>query len=81
MDSYCGWVFCFADIRANDTATAFATSIGSKALAIKQAVIFETYGAILMGNHTTNTIRKGISNYKCYDSEGDLLMYGYMWVI
>ena len=28
------------------------------------AAIFETAGAILMGSHVTNTIRKGIANYK-----------------
>ncbi len=83
-----GGIFSFfasMGIGANDAANAFATSVGSKALTIKQAVwlaaIFETAGAILMGSHVTNTIRKGIADYKCFEGEADILMYGCMWVI
>jgi sodium-dependent phosphate transporter len=72
-------------IGSNDAANAFATSIGSKALTIKQAsilaVVFETSGAVLMGSHVTDTIRKGIANYQCFENEPYLLMYGCMWVI
>lgn len=77
--------FAASGIGANDAANAFATSVGSKALTIKQAVvlaaIFETAGAVLMGSHVTNTIRKGIADYKCFEEEPYLLMYGCMWVI
>jgi sodium-dependent phosphate transporter len=83
-----GGIFSFISamgIGANDAANAFATSVGSKALTIKQAaglaVVFETTGAILMGNHVTDTIRKGIADYKCFENEPELLMYGCMWVI
>ena len=83
-----GGIFAFftsAGIGANDAANAFATSVGSKTLTIKQAVflaaIFETAGAILMGSHVTNTIRKDIADYKCFEGDADLLMYGCMWVI
>jgi sodium-dependent phosphate transporter len=72
-------------IGSNDAANAFATSVGSKALTIKQAsilaVVFETSGAVLMGSHVTDTIRKGIANYECFEQEPYLLMYGCMWVI
>ena len=77
--------FAAGGIGANDAANAFATSVGSKALTIRQAVvlaaIFETAGAVLMGSHVTNTIRKGIADYKCFEDDADLLMYGCMWVI
>ncbi len=83
-----GGIFAFfsaAGIGSNDAANAFATSVGSKALTIKQAVvlaaIFETAGAILMGNHVTDTIRKGIADYKCFEDNPFVLMYGCMWVI
>jgi len=83
-----GGIFAFfasAGIGANDAANAFATSVGSKALTIKQAVflaaIFETAGAIFMGNHVTDTIRKGIADYQCFEENPYILMYGCMWVI
>ena len=81
----CFAFFASAGIGANDAANAFATSVGSKALTLNQAVvlaaIFETSGAVLMGNHVTDTIRKGIADYKCFENDPDLLMYGSMWVI
>ena len=83
-----GGIFAFfssAGIGANDAANAFATSVGSKALSIKQAVvlaaIFETAGAILMGSHVTDTIRKGIADYQCFEDNPYILIYGCMWVI
>lgn len=83
-----GGIFAFfaaMGIGANDVANAFATSVGSKSLTMKQAVflavIFETAGAVLMGSHVTNTIRKGIADYKCFEEQPELLMYGCMWVV
>ncbi|MAR51379.1 MAG: hypothetical protein CML42_09665 [Rhodobacteraceae bacterium] len=77
--------FAAMGIGANDVANAYATSVGSKALTMKQAVvlatIFETAGAVFMGSHVTNTIRKGIADYKCFEEQPDLLMYGCMWVV
>jgi len=72
-------------IGSNDAANAFATSVGSKTLTLKQAVglaaVFETGGAILMGNHVTDTIRKGIADYECFEDDPELLAYGCMWVV
>ncbi len=85
---YVGGAFAFIaamGIGSNDAANAFATSVGSKALTLRQAaglaVIFETTGAILMGSHVTDTIRKGISDYECFQDNPDILMYGCMWVM
>ena len=64
--------FASMGIGANDVANAYATAVGSKALTIKQAVVlasvFETGGAILMGSHVTETIRKGIADYECFEN-------------
>jgi len=71
-------------IGSNDVANSFATSIGAKSLSLKQAVliacIFETSGAILMGSHVSETIRKGIADYECFQDNPYTLMYGNMWV-
>lgn len=51
-------------IGANDVANAMGTSVGSRALTIKQAIliaiVFEFLGAFLAGGSVTQTIRSGI---------------------
>ncbi len=53
-----------ANIGANDLANAMGTSVGSRAITIRQAVIISiianALGAVLAGAHVTNTISKGI---------------------
>ena len=67
-------------IGANDVANAMATSVGSKALTIKQAIlvaaIFEFAGAVLAGGAVTSTIRKGIVDAESLNGEPVLLVYG-----
>ncbi len=67
-------------IGANDVANAMATSVGSKALTIKQAIIiaaiFEFAGAILAGGQVTKTIRKGIVDADMLGSSPELLVFG-----
>jgi PiT family inorganic phosphate transporter len=67
-------------IGANDVANAMATSVGSKAVTIKMAIviaaIFEFSGAILAGGEVTSTIRKGIVDPSTFENDPELLIYG-----
>ena len=67
-------------IGANDVANAMATSVGSKALTIKQAIlvaaVFEFLGAVLAGGAVTSTIRKGIVDTDGLEGSPELLIYG-----
>lgn len=73
-------IFMAWGIGANDVANAMATSVGSKALTIKQAIlvaaVFEFLGAVLAGGEVTSTIRKGIVDTELLASTPDLLVYG-----
>lgn len=67
-------------IGANDVANAMGTSVGSKALTIKQAIIiamiFEFAGAYLAGGEVTSTIRKGIIDASYFVDQPQLLVFG-----
>ncbi len=62
-----GYIFGFYmawNIGANDVANSMASSVGAKAITIRQAIflagILNIIGAVFIGSHVTNTIRKGI---------------------
>lgn len=67
-------------IGANDVANAMGTSVGSKALTIKQAIliamVFEFAGAYLAGGEVTSTIRKGIIDSGYFINTPELLVFG-----
>lgn len=67
-------------IGANDVANAMATSVGSKAITIKQAIliaaVFEFAGAILAGGQVTSTIRKGIIDVSSLGATPEVLVFG-----
>jgi len=67
-------------VGANDVANAMGTSVGSRALTIKQAIIiamiFEFAGAYLAGGEVTATIRKGIISSDIFADKPELLVYG-----
>ena len=73
-------IFMAWGIGANDVANAMATSVGSKALTIKQAIlvaaVFEFLGAVLAGGEVTSTIRKGIVDPDLMVGSPELLIYG-----
>jgi PiT family inorganic phosphate transporter len=67
-------------IGANDVANAMGTSVGSKALTIKQAIliamVFEFAGAYLAGGEVTSTIRKGIIDSTPFMDVPELMVLG-----
>ncbi|WP_081195369.1 inorganic phosphate transporter [Halomonas sp. BC1] len=67
-------------VGANDVANAMGTSVGSKAITIKQAiiiaVIFEFLGAWLAGGEVTATIRGGMLDPVLLEANPQLLVYG-----
>lgn len=69
-------------VGANDVANAMGTSVGAKAITLKQAIviamIFEFAGAYLAGGEVTSTIRKGIIDPELLADDPELLVYGMM---
>ena len=67
-------------IGANDVANAMATSVGARAITVKQALIiaaiFEFTGAVLAGGEVTSTIRKGIVDQSMIADSPELLIFG-----
>ncbi|MCH4562049.1 inorganic phosphate transporter [Halomonas sp. EGI 63088] len=77
----CAFGFFMAwGVGANDVANAMGTSVGSRAITIKQAiiiaVIFEFLGAYLAGGEVTDTVRKGIIDPTLLANDPQLLVYG-----
>src|SRR5450631_3732067 len=67
-------------VGANDVANAMGTSVGSRALSLRQAIviaiIFEAAGAIFAGGEVTNTIRSEIINSSALNGSPEQLIYG-----
>lgn len=68
------------NIGANDVANSMADAVGSNAVSVFWAVIlagiFEFCGAVLVGSHVTDTIRKGIIDSQVFAPNPRLLAYG-----
>ena len=68
------------NIGANDVANAMGTSVGSKAVTFRQAIIIagvcEFLGAVLVGGHVTQTIRKGMLDVGLFAGDPDALIRG-----
>ncbi len=68
------------NIGANDVANAMGTSVGARSLSFKEAIvvaaIFEFLGSMLVGNHVSLTIAKGIVNPQDYASNAAIFAYG-----
>jgi len=70
------------NIGANDVANSMATSVASGALTIKRAVVVAAIcnilGAILVGSHVANTIRKGLIDPSQFADKPNHLVFGMM---
>jgi len=69
-------------VGANDVANAMGTSVGARAITIKQAIliamVFEFLGAWLAGGEVTSTIRSGIIDVEAagFEERPELLIFG-----
>lgn len=67
-------------IGANDVANAMGTSVGARALTLRQAIVvamvFEFLGAYLAGGEVTSTIRKGIIDPELFAAIPEQFVYG-----
>src|SRR5210317_1908670 len=67
-------------IGANDVANAMGTSVGARAITVKQAIliaaVFEFSGAFIAGGNVTSTIRKGIVDPSSIAGQPEILVYG-----
>eukprot|EP00002_Diphylleia_rotans_P028321 TRINITY_DN5717_c0_g2_i1.p1 TRINITY_DN5717_c0_g2~~TRINITY_DN5717_c0_g2_i1.p1 ORF type:complete len:497 (-),score=95.17 TRINITY_DN5717_c0_g2_i1:772-2262(-) len=69
-------------IGANDVANAFATSVGSKTLTLKSAVIIASFceflGAVTLGARVTDTVKEKIADLDEFADEPETLMFAMM---
>ncbi|APA06721.1 hypothetical protein SS1G_04686 [Sclerotinia sclerotiorum 1980 UF-70] len=78
-----GMIFAFLDawnIGANDVANSFATSVSSRSLTMKQAMMIATVmefgGAVGVGARVADTIRGKILSTQAFEAEPSVLMLG-----
>jgi PiT family inorganic phosphate transporter len=73
--AYMAW-----NIGANDVANSMADAVGSKALTVMWAVVLAAVcnflGAVLVGGHVTDTVRKGIIDTQAFAAEPRMLAHG-----
>ena len=78
--AYMAW-----NIGANDVANSMAAAVGSKSLTIFWAVVLAGIcnfcGAVLVGGHVTDTVRKGIIDTQAFAHEPMILAYGLVCAI
>ena len=73
-------IYMACNIGANDVANAMGTSVGSKSLTFKQAILIaaiaEFAGAFFVGGHVSDTIRKGMLDTTFFNDAPYQLVYG-----
>ena len=72
-------------VGANDLANIMSTTMGSKAITVKQAiivaVIFEIAGAVIGGGSVAQTVQHGIINANAVNASPQILIYGMLAVL
>lgn len=67
-------------VGANDLANVMSTSMGAKAISMRQAlfiaIVFEFAGALIGGVHVTDTVQNGIINTSVLSDTPELIIYG-----
>ena len=73
-------VYMACNIGANDVANAMGTSVGSKSLTFRQAVLIAAVavfaGALFVGGHVSDTVRKGMVDPNLFADMPMHLVYG-----
>jgi phosphate/sulfate permease len=79
LGGICGFFYGFL-IGANDVANAFASTVSSKSVTLKQAVLIasvcEFSGAFFLGASVTSTVRNKLFDPSIYENEPEVLMFG-----
>jgi len=69
-------------IGSNDVANSMATAVGAKAITFKQAVliagVLNLVGAVFVGGHVTDTVRKGIVDVQSAGINNHILLIGFI---
>lgn len=73
-------VYMAWNIGANDVANSMADAVGSKAVTIFWAIVLAAIcnfaGAVLVGGHVTDTVRKGIIDTSAFNHDPRMLAHG-----
>ena len=69
-------------IGSNDVANSMATAVGAKAITFRQAVIIagvlNVVGAVFVGSHVTDTVRKGIVDVNSVNIDAQIMLIGFV---
>ena len=82
----CGLAFYLAwNLGANDVANAMGTSVGSKAITLRQALmiagILEFAGAVVFGRQVVNTLTRGVVDIQAFINDPHTLSLGMIAVL
>jgi len=81
----CLALYVACNLGANDVANSMGTSVGSKAITLKQAIVIagvlEFTGAVLFGRQVSSTLATSIANPDLFSSQPNTLLLGMIAVL